>query len=225
MKIYYLLLALSLLLGINCTCSAKQGTIESPNAEECFSRKVTSDEINDGADVNNYVCCYIKQFESSNSECFTVEKSEISTIVDTFKNSPSYTPYAVGCSLDQLPDESKSSYCTIQNPISKNYCFTRTLNDSEKATNEGFTPDKCCYFETNSVINHCMPLESSKTDEYIEKVKEAIEEHGQSLDGFDFKAYCNGPSGSDSSNKNSDSSQSLRNNKLVLIIFLMFLLI
>ena len=199
MKIYFLLLVISLLFEINCSCGAKEGQMESPSAEECFSRAVTSSEIGEGGNAEDFLCCYLKLYQSSNSECLVIEKSRISTFFEEYKDAIGFAPYALGCSLDQLPDESKSDSCTLQNPIKKSYCFSRTLSQSEKVTNNGFTPDKCCVFETNSVINHCLPMQESKLDEYLKKAKESMEAYGQNTD--EIKAYCKDPSTSGESDK------------------------
>ena len=218
MKIYFLLLVISLLFEINCSCWAIEGQIESPNAEECFSRTVTLKEIGEGGNVEDFLCCYLKEFESANSECFVLEKSRISTIAKELTDEQGgMAPYAVGCSLDQLPDESKSNYCTLQNPIKKSYCFSRPLNASEKAKNNGFTPDKCCYFETNSLINHCLPMEESKVDEYIKNLKEIMKAYDQNTD--DMKAYCTESSINSGESHSSDKTSA----KLFLIMLLMFL--
>ena len=139
--------------------------------------------------------------------------------------------YAIGCSLDELPNESESEYCTLQNPIKKNYYYNRSLSDYEKTTDRnGFTPNKCCYLETNSVANQCVPLEESKLEEYIELLKETMDTFAEKTDHvkvscFDLSDSSDKSEDTTSSTKTTKSSNSFQkflkmNDKLFLIILL-----
>ena len=79
MKKYFLLLIISYIFEIDCSCGKECMLMESPHAEECFSKEVTLDGFGEG-DVNDFSCCFVKINESFNSQCFVLENSRISTI-------------------------------------------------------------------------------------------------------------------------------------------------
>jgi len=182
--------------------------------------------------VNDLVCCYVKPYASQETRaCTVLHKSEILTFAD---ESP-FPYYEFACSSDQLSNRYEK--CYLYDPINKNSCFSRTLSDSEKTEAGGFTPNKCCYYEFDS-LKFCMAMDGSKLDEYIQALKEA----GQNVDNLNI--ICQDPSttsggdngnnqnnepGSGGSTNNGDTSQNCnssqfsRNNKLILIMFLMFL--
>ena len=90
MKEFQLLLFFSLIFGINCMCKTSQ--TEYPKAEECFSRVVTSEDIDNG-NPNDYLCCYLKLYEATpDSECFALEKSRRTTISQEYKDANWYEP-------------------------------------------------------------------------------------------------------------------------------------
>ena len=202
MKISFLILLLSLLLEINCQCGSPDKSIESPSAEVCLNRKTTLEEIGQDENLDDFVCCYMKLYESSNSNCFALEKSRINTIKDEH---PTH-PYAIGCSFDALPDESKSEYCQIQNPIKKDYCFSRSLSDKEKEY-----ANKCCYVEYDSFYNFCMALDESTIDEFLNALKEDYSSRGEDTSGI--KATCS-PS----------SFRFIKVNNLIILVISLFLL-
>ena len=197
MKILNFTILYFLILGIQC-CSSDDDT-DSPNAVDCFNRAVTTEEIGEDENANDFQCCYLKFRESSNSECFVMEKSRKDSFRNEYILASGMSPYALGCSLDELPDESQSSSCFIQNPIKKEYCFTRSLSSSEKVNNGLFTPNKCCYIEYNSIAKYCQPLDESKLDDYLKELKESAAASGN--DANEIKATCTEESTSDSYGK------------------------
>ena len=141
MKILSFTILYFLILGIQC-CSSEDD-IESPNAETCFNRAITSEDIGETENANDFQCCYLKYQSNSNSECYLIEKSRKDRFRNEYIEASGISPYALGCSLDELPDESKSSSCFLQNPIKKEYCFSRSLSSSEKTSIGDYTPNKC----------------------------------------------------------------------------------
>ena len=66
MKILNFTILYFLILGIQC-CS--DDITDSPNALDCFNSAITSKEIGEGENADDYQCCYMKYNESSNSVC------------------------------------------------------------------------------------------------------------------------------------------------------------
>lgn len=196
MKILNFTILYFLILGIQC-CS--DDITDSPNALDCFNSAITSKEIGEGENADDYQCCYMKYHESSNSVCFLIEKSRKDTYLNEYKQVSGIIPYAFGCSLEELPDESKSSSCFIQNPIKKEYCFSRSLSSSEKVSNGGYTPNKCCYVEYTSIAKYCQPLDESKLDDYLKALKQSATAAGQEAN--EIKVTCFDDSSSDSYEK------------------------
>ena len=86
--------------------------------------------------------------------------------------------YAFGCSLEELPDESKSNSCGLAFPIKEEYCFTRSLSETEKKSNS-FQPDKCCFIRSDELnINFCSAIEESKKNEHIDVFKKNAQNAG-----------------------------------------------
>ena len=95
MKILNFTILYFLILGIQC-CS--DDITDSPNAVDCFNRAITSEEIGEGENADDYQCCYLKYQESSNSVCFLIEKSRKDTYLNEYKQASGIIPYAFGCS-------------------------------------------------------------------------------------------------------------------------------
>ena len=92
MKIYFLLLVISILYEINCRCTANVEEIEFPFPDECFSREVDQEEVDEDG-----VCCYVQPSTSETQrECIGLPRSEISN----FGNELAGEIYAFGCALD-----------------------------------------------------------------------------------------------------------------------------
>jgi len=260
MKIYFLLLVISVLYEINCRCRANGGEREYPDPEDCLGRTVEDDEIPEGIDgisIGDFECCYIQEDEYGIwRSCRPLKSSEVSDyLLSDF--------YAVRCSLEQLGDER----CFFYRPINKNSCFSRTLSDYEKIDGGGgFTPNKCCYMELQYEFHsekYCTAVEESKLNVYIPQMERSF-----GLNPGDVNVICqetsttpepgsggstdngangnnpgsggstdNGANGNNQNNEpgsggstnngdtaqKSNSSQFSRNNKLILIMFLMFL--
>ena len=196
MKAFIPIFLISLIIGIHCKCGTGDNYAESPSAEECFGRTITSDDIGD-ANANDFLCCYMKIFQNSNSQCFVLEKSRKDGYYDEMEANTGNRPYALGCSLDELTDESKSNSCYLQNPIKKDYCFTRSLSSEEKQNNGYYSPNKCCYVEYNSEVNFCQALDETKIDDYINLMKQSLKSNGGDDSGL--KVICS--SSSTSSNQ------------------------
>ena len=208
MKILNFSILYFLILGIHC-CSGD--ATESPNAVECFNRAVTLEEIGERENADDFQCCYLKFQQNSNSFCYPIEKSRKDNYRNEYIQASGSTPYAIGCSLDELPDESQSSSCFLQNPIKKEYCFSRSLSSSEKVSNGISTPNKCCYVEYNSLVKYCQALDESKLDDYLKALRESAGETGN--EASKIKASC------------TDDSTSSSYGKIVRINGLLFLLI
>ena len=240
MKIYFLLLVISILYEINCRCMANEGEIEDPEPEDCFRRTVEEAELPDVVDgnVNDYQCCYAQQNEfNAQRHCWALKSSDIT-------GDMSSAFYAIGCSPEQLPEELRIPHCFIYEPINQNSCFSRTLSDSEKTEAGGFTPNKCCYLEYHSIMKVCYPADDSNLNEYIQWFREQMGANSDDLNficqeasttpdpgsgvSTDNGANGNNPgSGGSTDNgvnaQKSNTSQFSRNNKLVLMMFLMLL--
>ena len=76
-------------------------------------------------------------------------------------------------------------------------------------------------------MNECLPIEESRLDEYIQTIKRKWEEDGQNPELVNgIKGYCQAlslPPGVSIYKTKKSNSRSLRNNKLFLLIFFMFL--
>ena len=168
MRYLIAIISIFLISEIHNRCSTHEDITNFPkNAEECFSRAITSEDIGSN-NPNDYSCCYMKYFENSNPYCFTVENSNKSNYLDYYKKNGAY---AIGCSLDELPDESESNSCALSFPIKGEYCFTRTISEKEKNIDD-FKPDKCCYLRSDELyLSFCTALEESKKNEVIELFK------------------------------------------------------
>ena len=214
MKAFISIFLISLIAGIYCKCGTGDNYQESPSAEECFGRAITSDDIGVNNDANDFLCCYMKTFQNSNSQCFVLEKSRKNGYYDELATNTGIRPYALGCSLDELTDETNSNSCYLQNPIKKDYCFTRSLSNDEKQNNGGFTPNKCCYVEYNSEVNFCQALDDAKIDDYINLMKQSIKDNGGDESGL--KAIC-------SSSSTSSNQRFVRVNNILFFIISLIL--
>ena len=86
--------------------------------------------------------------------------------------------YAFGCSLEELPDESKSNSCGLSFPIKEDYCYTRTISETEK-NQDNFKPNKCCYLRSDELnFFFCTAIEEKKKNDYIELIKQKAREGG-----------------------------------------------
>ena len=198
MKIHIPIFFISLIIGIHCKCLS-DNSIEFPTAEECFGRSITTDEI-EGSNPDDFLCCYLKSSQNSISYCFPFEKSKKDKIHDLYASDNSGDePYALGCSLDQLPDESKSDSCYLDHPIKKENCFTRSISSEEKLEDQNSTPNKCCYVEFSSENYSCDPLDETKIDEYINIIKQEMQDYGEDPNGL--KVICSSPSSSKSNQR------------------------
>ena len=147
--------------------------------EECFNAKL-DDEVSPDK-VNDYSCCFLKQYETSkDGECLTLKKSII----------PSYTEeldkggiphYIFGCSENDMPDETKSNKCALYYPRKKSNCFTRSISEGEKLI-PGVNFDQCCFLgykiKNRNEIEQCLAIDSSKIEEYKEQLKQNMEKQG-----------------------------------------------
>ena len=173
MRYLIAIISIFLISEIHNRCSTLDGGKFPKNAEECFNKAITSEDIGSN-NTNDYSCCYLKYFENSNPNCVTVENSKKSTYLDDYK----MNVYAFGCSLDELPDESESNSCGLAFPIKEEYCFTRTLSENEKNI-DNYKPDKCCYLRSDELnLFFCTALEESKKNEYIELIKKNARNDG-----------------------------------------------
>lgn len=166
MRYLIAIISIFLISEIHNRCSTSDDALNYPkNAEECFNKAITSEDIGSN-NPNEYSCCYIQYYENSNPFCFTIENSQKSNYLDYYKG-----VYAFGCSLDELPDQSESNSCSLAFPIKEEYCFTRTLSENEKKVYD-FKPDKCCYLRSDELhLSSCNAVDESKKDEYIEIFK------------------------------------------------------
>lgn len=177
MRYFISIISIFLISKIHNRCSTEDDGNTPINAEECFSKAITSEDIRNN-NSNDYSCCYIKYFENSNPNCVTVENSRKSTYLDDIKRMTKMDVYAFGCSLDELPDESNSNTCGLAFPIKEDYCFTRTISETEK-NQDNFKPNKCCYLRSDEInFNFCTAIEESKKNDYIELIKQKAREGG-----------------------------------------------
>ena len=73
----------------------------------------------------------LPQIETYWEACLLLEKSIIPTYLQELDKA-GIPHYIFACSKNELPDETKSSKCSLYYPLKKINCFSRSLSDSKK---------------------------------------------------------------------------------------------
>lgn len=175
--------------------------------EECFTNEISEEEIRFGGTVDDYTCCYLRQLSSMDGQCLLVKNTDISNYTQILDEGG--IPHDIfACSEDEMPDQSKSTECFLFNPIKKTDCFSRSLSDTEKGSDENYNINKCCYITFNN-MEECAPVDSKNIDRFKEEFIQAHLKYGYIVENIeiicdDFDEESN--ESNKDSNENSDES-------------------
>ena len=72
MRYFISIISIFLLSEIHNRCSTEDDITYPKNAEECFNKAITSEDVGTN-NTKDYSCCYIKYIENSSPNCVTVK--------------------------------------------------------------------------------------------------------------------------------------------------------
>ena len=102
MRYFISIISIFLISEIHNRCSTEDDITYPKNAEECYNKAITSEDVGTN-NTKDYSCCYIKYLENSSPNCVTVENSKKSTFLDEYmKMNQMDDVYAFGCYLMNL---------------------------------------------------------------------------------------------------------------------------